>query len=76
MNTKIVNQLINLNDEYEKILVKQKDNIISQKERLSLEKYIYAKVFNVDQDDIDKAFMKTQYGKLDIFYNNKAFICY
>ena len=72
--------IINANDideeEYNLLLEKQKDGIIEQTERLSIEKYMYANIFNVDIDTIDKKFMKTHYGKLNVVFNNKAFVKY
>ena len=63
-------------DKYNDIMLKQKNGIITQKERLSAEKYLYAKTFKIDIDKIDKTFMKSHYGKLNIIKNNKLFIKY
>jgi hypothetical protein len=63
-------------DTYQCLLEKQKEGNITQKERMSIEKYLYSKIFKVDFDKIDKTFMKTHYGKLNIVKNNKEFIDY
>jgi hypothetical protein len=61
---------------YQSLLEKQKEGIITQKERMSIEKYLYSKVFKVDFNKIDALFMKTHYGKLNIVKNNREFIDY
>lgn len=67
----------NIDDEmYQYLLVKQKEGIITQKERMSIEKYLYSKVFKVEFDDITISFMKTHYGKLNIVKNNREFTDY
>lgn len=43
---------------------------------MSLEKYIYCKVFNTEANKINVAFMKTHYGKINVVYNNKIFVKY
>ena len=63
-------------EEYEKLLEKQNRGILQQSERLSMEKYMYAKIFNVKYKDIDGTFMRTHYGKIKVVFNNKLFIKY
>lgn len=68
---------ININeDEFIYLLEKQRDGIITQQDRLSIEKYMYAKVFKIDINLINANFMRTHYGKLDIVKNNKRFMNY
>lgn len=58
-------------DEYEELIQYQKNGTITQQQRLSIEKFLYSKVFKIDIDCIDIQFMKLHYGKLDVVYKNK-----
>lgn len=76
----LVEDIINANnineDEFIYLLEKQRDGIITQQDRLGIEKYMYSKVFKTDINLIDAKFMKTHYGKLNIVKNNKQFMNY
>jgi len=61
-------------DAYITLLEKQQLNDLSRKEKLMVEKFLYAYTFNKSINNIDESFMRVHYGKRYIVKNNELFI--
>ena len=74
----VVESIINAanidNHKYESLLNNQTNDVLNKDQKLSIEKYLYAKIFKVDVEDINGSFMFTHYGKKHIVRNNKKFL--
>lgn len=68
---------VNINSTtYKTLLKKQKEDCLTQAERLSIEKYLYGKYFDTSLAEINQSFMNTHYGKLDVAKTHIDFLKY
>jgi len=61
-------------DTYIVLLEQQKENDLSRKMKLMIEKFLYSYTFNKSIEDIDESFMKNHFGKRYIVKNNEMFM--